>query len=335
MARERSLLVRPVSDRFEKFAGLLSPLEIRVGDSLFAPPAGGQRRHRVRNLAAQSEAETSIDLRLGIDVLGLEDAITVCDLEDRDVRLSVFVRSTALGLGYLALDTTVDGIAADELRIDLAKAVHGAAFAGEVLLSGYSIHILLTLDRDVDRDLGSLDPTRRHSILDEYVVEVGVPGEGGVSLDIRPLTAAVRSEHGLAKDCWIFIESRELALAEVDALAGVLTVFVDETMLGKIKLAPQKPASRLAIGMILEHVYSFLISAAASEIRGESLTFADIDDSLMAVMCETWSRKLKTGQGAEQIFEMISNEPMKLVTLLQQEVALPKTFLQAFEQGDE
>ena len=33
MARERSLLVRPISDRFEKFVGVVTPEELRVGDS--------------------------------------------------------------------------------------------------------------------------------------------------------------------------------------------------------------------------------------------------------------------------------------------------------------
>jgi len=283
-----------------------------------------------------------VELRLGIDLLGLEDAITVCDLDDEDVRLTVFVRSTALGLGYLALDTTIDGLDTDELKINLADATHGVAFADEVLLSGYSIHILLTLDRDIERDVPSLDPARRHSILDEYVVEVGLPGEGGVSLDIRPLTSAVRSEHGLPKDCWIFVESRELALTDVAELAGVLTVYVDETMLAKLKLAPQKPASRLAVGMILEHIYSFLIMTAANEIQSEGLTFPDIRDSLMHVMCKAWSRKVKgdreavsADREAELIFEMLSHEPMKLVSLLQRGVALPTAFLHAFDQGAE
>lgn len=342
MARERSLLVRPVSDRFEKFAGLLSPIELRMGSSLSSLPASGQRRHRVRRPTVASEGDNAAELRLGIDLLGLEDAITVCGLDDEDVRLTVFVRSTALGLGYLALDTTIDGLDADELKIDLGEATHGVAFADEVLLSGYSIHILLTLDRDIDRDVESLDPTRRHSILDEYVIEVGLPGDGGVSLDIRPLNSTVRSEHGLAKDCWIFVESRELALSEVEQLAGVLTVYVDETMLAKLKLAPQKPASRLAVGMVLEHIYSFLIFTASDEIQSEGLSFPDIRDSLMHVMCKSWSRKVKGGREAvnedreaELIFEMLTHEPMKLVSLLQRGVALPTAFLNAFDQGSE
>ncbi|MDB0005835.1 hypothetical protein N9E02_01195 [Ilumatobacteraceae bacterium] len=335
MARERSLLIRPISHRFEKFAGLVSPLQCRIGDHLFALAAGGQRLQRVRRPLVPLGGVSEVSLRVGVDLLGLEDAIAACELEERDVRLTAFVRSTVLGLGYLAFDKTVQEIDTDEFEIDLRQALVGDAFVSESFLSGYSVHVLLTLDRDIPRDPASLDPSKRHTILDESVVEIGLKSEGGVSLDIKPLSEAVRSANGLGRDCWVFVESHELNLAEVAELAGVLTVYVDESMLGRVKLSPSKPASRLAIGMMLEHIYGYLVVTASKEIDSGGYVFSDIDGSLLANMCKAWCQKISTVSEAPVIFEMLRQEPLRLLTLLQQGVGIPKTFNRAFAQGEE
>lgn len=338
MARERSLLIRPISDRFERFDGVITPEELRIGDSTFALDASSDRSISVsrplNNLDHDPEGEIAV--RFGLDQIGFEDAVEACELRPRDVRLSVFVRSTVLGQGYLALSETMDNLVDEDMSVDLRNHMSPTECAASAVLSSYSIQIALTLDLDIERPAGSLDPSRRHSILDEVKIDVGFKGEGGLSVKIEALTADLRRQFELGKDCWVYADTADLTLSDSSSLANDLTIYIDEKILPTIRDNQTKPLNKLMFSMIFDYVTTQLVLLAFEEIEKDSLTFLDVEDKQLGQICSGWAKQIKAPSlDAAQVFSMVKDRPTYLLSLLQQGTSVPTQFKLATYDGIE
>ena len=338
MARERSLLVRPISDRFEKFVGVVTPEELRVGDSLFNLDASNHRFTSVNRPLSNSDLdpEAEISIRIGLDQIGFDDALEACDLRPQDVRLSVFLRSTVLGQGFLALSETMDNVLDDEVRVDLRNTDSPLECVASAALSPYSIQIALTLDLEIDRAVESLDPSRKHSIFDEAKIDVRFKGEGGLSVDIRALDADLRRQFEIGKDCWVYADTSELTLSDASSIANELTIYIDEKILPTIRDNQGKPLNRLMFSMIFDYVNAQLALLASEEIEKDSLTFADVEEDLLGQICKGWAKQIKVPDlEPTQVFGLVKERPGYLLSLLQQGTTVPKHFKHATYDGIE
>lgn len=338
MARERSLLIRPISDRFEKFVGLVTPEELRIGDSSFALDASIDRSISVNRPLANLnyDPESEVLLRFGLDQIGFDDAVEACALRPQDVRLSVFVRSIVLGQGHLALSQTMDNVPDEDISLDLRNILSPTECAASAVNSPYSVQIALTLDLDVERAAGSLDPSRRHSILDEFKIDVGIKGEGGLSVRIEALTPGLRRQFELGKDCWVYADTAELTLSDSSSIANDLTIYIDEKILPIIRDNQAKPLNRMMFSMIFDYVTAQLVLLASEEIEKDSLTFADVEEFRLGQICSGWAKQIKAPSlEAAQVFALIEDRPNYLLSLLQQGTSVPTHFKLATYDGIE
>ena len=167
-----------------------------------------------------------------------------------------------------------------------------------------------TLDLEIDRAVKSLDPSRKHSILDEAKIDVRFKGEGGLSVDIRALDAELRRQFEIGKDCWVYADTSELTISDASSIANELTIYIDEKILPTIRDNQGKPLNRLMFSMIFDYVNAQLALLASEEIEKDSLTFADVEEDLFGQICKGWAKQIKVPDlEPSQVFGLVKERP--------------------------
>jgi hypothetical protein len=322
MARERVLQIRPFEDAYDEIWEILSGTTVVLGEVPFF--AG---RHTLSDVALRSVASGNPRVQLDLDLDLMNSLANTQGLALNDFRLSVFVSTQFMNLGFLAFSECLDRILDFPLTVAISDESLPASNPVLAIHTGFSVRCVLTLENDRVLDSKSLAPSKRHSIVSESSFRFSSASDEPEPLTIHQLDDDARATHHVPENTLIYISRGDLSPLEAHVLPDVMKIYVDAAVLDKLQSFPKHVETTLQKGLLIQAIYNEVILQSIVDIsqrrsEGRAVpTEEDIKRTLLGTLLNQIVKKgtSKTGKKVtvEILLEELINNPSKLFARIQ------------------
>jgi hypothetical protein len=340
VARERSLRIRPFGDVYDAIWSSLDGTMLTLGETPLAP---GRHTLTAPQLTSLAASEPTIIVDLDLDALATlldEESISL-----GQVRLSVYVSTQFMNLGFIAFSETLDRLTSFPMSVRLVNDAIPSRDPLRASTSGVSARCLLTLDVSRDAHPTALVPTKRHSVLAEVYFRLSSGDEEAEGLDIHRLDGAVRQTEHVPDNALVYIKPGEANPLESRVLGEVMTIFLDERVLNKIRMAPNHVESRFQRGLLHQAILNDIAQQSVVELhrlRAEGQTrptYEELKGSLLGRLLKVVEKKGQASTGpratTETLLEEMVDRPYRFHSRIQSIAALRTKADDAFEGNEE
>lgn len=340
MARERSLPIRPFADSYDAIWKSLEGTTLNLNG---APLKPGRHTLSSSRLASLAEADPTVTVELELDELS--QLLTEELLTPKEVRLSVYVSTQFMNLGFVAFSDTLDQVASFPLSVRLVNDAVPTQDPLRASTSGVNVRCLLSLDIARDAHPTALVPSKRHSILSEVFFRLASGDEEAEGLDIHRLDNEVRQREHVPADALIYIKPGEASPLESRVLGEVMTIYLDERILNKVRMAPNHVESRLQRALLAQAIMNDVAQQSGVELnrrraQGRALpTYEELKGSLLGRLLKVVEKKGQAASGPRattgSLLEEMIDRPHMFHSRIQSIAALRTKADDAFEGNEE
>lgn len=327
-------VVRPYSD-LGPFQDALDKWLLRIGHEELVP--GDQRTIASSSFLADPVvivcAEDDDDLATTVE--SVRNAAHAIDLRDDDVELVVIVSTAYLRFADVAFRGSLCSSQPIPQEVRLSQ-VDPRPRALSTPQGGMVVDAYLLLANE--QEAKPLRPSRRGTWLGHVVFELRTE-LGEIGFTPQPLTAEVRTEHGLPQDAIRYVS------LDADALRGddlaAVELYVDVPVLAQLNQAPHSPAARFFQRQLFLDVVSAIVRTARQEEDLMQMTLDELDGTVLGRIVHAAAGKGRPGESKDeqkarqlQALQQLRSQPEKFVAHLEASAA-PRADLEAAISGGE
>jgi hypothetical protein len=313
---------------------------LTIGDTPLAPG-----RHTLAATQLLGLAESDPTLILDLDRDALEALLAEESISLSEVRVSVYVSSQFTNLGFVAFSDTLDLLPSFPLSVRLVNEAMPTQDPLRASFSGVSVRCLLTLDNAREAHPSALVPTKRHAVLAEVFFRLSGGEQEAEGLDIHRLDSSVRQSEHVPENALVYIKPGEANPLESVVLGEVMTIYLDERIMNKIRMAPNHVASRLQRGLLHEAILTGIAQQSVVELvrlRAENRPLPSYDElkgTLLGRLLKVVEKKGQASTGpratTEFLLEEMIDRPYRFTSRIQSIAALRAKADDAFEGSEE
>jgi len=305
VARFEGKELRPFAG-LESVADALAPVEFLVaGESVVESLSMEQDRFR----------DLKLEIRWNLDIGALDASLESSGFAPKDCRLAVFATGKTLKATHVLWSREVKELTGSDLSEPLRSGASELPLIFGDAAAGFEVTAAIVIDRHLEE--APLRPSQVATWLSKRTIRVS-PNKLVSSFSPTPFTADEKAALGLPESTLVFCEVRDTLMSS-RSMDDVMTLYVDDSVLGLIQQDSGSPLAREAQALIARMALASVVVRSSAEARqlGQS------PDQLAGMQDCLWSQVL--GRLAEarvgpsdrtELSRIFLEDPDKFVSML-------------------